>query len=191
MLTDSELMERLVAGDMQALGALFERHKQPLHAFLARLVADHALAEDVLVETFIRVYDKRQSYTATYRFSTWLFTIAHNLAVDRLKHGSRRQRLCVELTPEMPAATDVCGEVARGEVTVAVRAAIQQLPDDMRAVILLREYQGFSYREIADILEVSEEAVRVRAYRARQTLRRTLAPQLQETLSNNTTPEVV
>lgn len=175
-------MLRVVAGDMEALGVLFERYRQPLFGFLHRLLHDDAWAEDLTLDAFLRVYDRRRTYQAGRKFSTWLFTIAHNLGADRLRRLSR----C-----ELPAAASALDTLrdggatpeelcARGALTDAVRAAVSALPTDQRVVILLREYEGFSYREIAEVVGASEEAVRVRAHRARQALRHTLGPFVEE-----------
>jgi RNA polymerase sigma-70 factor (ECF subfamily) len=177
-LSDEALMERVIAGDVQALGALFERHKQPLFNFLLRFVRDRALAEDVLLDAFLRLYDRRQAFRRGAAVSTWLYTIAHHLALDRLKRAHRRDIPLDELPQELSASEEnlPLEACARNELAQAVRGAIAQLPRDQQAVILLREYQGLSYGEIGTIIGISEEAARVRAHRARLTLRKLLEP---------------
>jgi RNA polymerase sigma factor (sigma-70 family) len=179
--TDEELMARVVAGDLSALGLLFERFKGPLFAFLCRFGSDHALAEDVLVDTFLRAYDRRGTYKIGYRVSTWLYTIAHHLIIDR----TRRQTRCT--SSDEPHITDPPGtedtparDCERSELSDAVRAAIAALPEDQRVAIVLREYEGFSYREIGKVVGATEEAVRVRAHRARRALKRALEPYIDE-----------
>lgn len=177
-MSDEELMERVRSGDLQALGMLFERHKGPLFNFLLRFVHEHATAEDILIDAFLRVYDRRGTYKRGFRFSTWLYTIAHNLAVDCLKHASRREvphddvverAVCDDSTP-------LADQFERAELADTVQRAVDRLPQDQRVVIILREYEGLSYREIADIVGATEEAVRVRAHRARLVLRQVLQP---------------
>ncbi|MHB9024937.1 MAG: RNA polymerase sigma factor [Armatimonadota bacterium] len=177
-MSDEELMERVIAGDVQALGALFERHKQPLFNFLLRFVRDRALAEDVLLDAFLRLYDSRQSFRRGAALTTWLYTIAHHLALDRLKRAHRRDIPLDDLSQELADADanlpqEAC---ARNELARAVRGAIGRLPRDQQAVIILREYQGLSYGEIGAIVGISEEASRVRAHRARLALRKLLEP---------------
>jgi len=177
---DEALMVRVANGDMQALGILFERFKQPLFNFLYRVLQRRATAEDVLQDTFIRVFDRRRQYKQNYLFATWLFTIAHHLAIDLL----RREAHCPQCENEIEAlphstpdeAPDIATE--RRALTTAVRGAIAELPDDLRMIIVLREYQGFSFKEIGAITGISEEAARVRAYRARQHLKTRLSPLL-------------
>ena len=179
--SDEQLMVRVTAGDMEALGVLFERYKRPLYGFLYRLVHDVAWAEDLALDVFLRVFDRRRTYKQGFKFSTWLFTIAHNLAAD----GMRRSNRC-ELPVECPEdfATPPAGQpvdiAERAELADTVRLAVMALPEDQRLVILLREFEGFSYREIAQVLGGSEDTIRVRAHRARQNLRKALAAYCEE-----------
>jgi len=179
--SDEQLMIRVAAGDMEALGILFERYKQPLYGFLYRLVHDVAWAEDLTLDVFLRVFDRRRTYKQGFKFSTWLFTIAHNLAADGMRK-SMRSELPVDCPEEyaMPPAGHPLDIAERIELTDTVRQAVMALPEDQRLVILLREYEGFSYREIAEVLGANEETVRVRAHRARQNLRKALAPYCEE-----------
>ena len=178
-MSDEELMARVIAGDMGALGELFERYKAPLFRFLYRFTSDAALAEDTLLDAFLRVHDRRRTYRHGMRFSTWLYTIAHHLAVDRLKHASRRHS---ELASDLPGDDATTRDFERSELSLAVRQAVQTLPPDQRAVIVLREYHGLSYREIAIVTGAREDAVRVRAHRARLALREALAPVVRDNL---------
>jgi len=179
--SDEQLMIRVAAGEMEALGILFERYKGPLHGFLYRLLHDVAWAEDLTLDVFLRVYDRRRTYKQGFKFSTWLFTIAHHLAADGLRHA-RRNEIPMENTGEYASAPDSSPPNAaeRGELAETVRRAVLALPEDQRLVILLREYEGFSYREIAQVLGANEETVRVRAHRARQVLRKALASYCEE-----------
>lgn len=177
-MSDEEIMECVVAGDMEALGTLFDRYKQPLFGFLTRIMKNGTQAEDALLDVFMRLYERRHTYRTGSRFSTWLYTIAHNLAVDRMKHFSQRE-VGVDWMEEAALRVVDDGlqdEVVRNECAAAVRRAISELPEDQRAVIVMREYRNMSYREIAAIVGLTEEAVRVRAHRARTTLRRVLQP---------------
>lgn len=179
--SDEDLMVRVTTGDMTALGLLFERYKQPLYGFLYRLMHDVASAEDITLDVFLRVFDRRQTYKAGYKFSTWLFTIAHHLAADRLRRITRFETPMLPDDDALPSSDDLPSQVfEREELAGHVRAAVLALSDDQRLVILLREFQGFSYREIADVLGVAEDTIRVRAYRARQNLRKALAPLCEE-----------
>ena len=181
--SDEQLMIRVMAGDMEALGVLFERYKQPLYGFLHRLLHDVAWAEDLTLDVFLRIYDRRRTYKPGFKFSTWLFTIAHNLAADGMRRSSRNE-IPVDYPDDFASAPahhppEAC---ERAELADTVRLAVMALPDDQRLVILLREFEGFSYREIAEVLGANEETVGVRAHRARQSLRKALAAYCEENL---------
>jgi RNA polymerase sigma-70 factor (ECF subfamily) len=185
MVSDEELMARVVTGDTQALGVLFERYQQPLFGFLFRLLNDRTVVEDLLQDTFFRIYDRRKTYQLGMKFTTWMFTIAKNLTTDYFKHSARRELPVSQMasnddgTEEAEPfvdATDVVENWEKAELARAVQQAVNSLPDDQRTVVILREYEGLSYREIASVVGVTEEAVRVRAHRARQTLKRLLTP---------------
>ena len=178
-MSDEELMWRVVAGDMEALGTLFERYKHAVHGFLARLLHDGVWAEDVLLDAFLRVYDRRHTYRQGSKFSTWLYAIAHHLAIDRLRRFTHYEQPAREMALPIPQ-NEPARLCEQAELAGAVQTALKALPDDQRAVIILREYEGFSYREIAQVTGASEAAVRVRAHRARQALRKTLEPYLQD-----------
>lgn len=187
--TDEMLMERVVSGDLQALGMLFERHKQLLFGFLLRMLHDQTLAEDVLVDTFLRVQDRRATYKSGLKFTTWLYTIACHLATDTLRGRARREQLDQQLAVDEAASPlDPTLEACeRNELAAAVRAAVNSLPEEQRIVILLREYEGFSYREISQVTGSTEESVRVRAHRARLTLRKKLSSYLLEEVDGDVT----
>ncbi|MCS6858814.1 MAG: RNA polymerase sigma factor [Abditibacteriales bacterium] len=184
MASDEELMARVVKGDTQALGVLFERYQQPLFGFLYRLLNDRTAAEDLLQDTFFRIYDRRRTYQLGMKFSTWMFTIAKNLTADYFKHSARREMPVSQMATDDDEKevehfidpSDVVEDWQKAELVHAVRRAVHSLPEDQRTVIILREYQGLSYRDIAAVVGCSEETVRVRAHRARQALKRRLAP---------------
>lgn len=181
--SDEQLMICIIEGDMVALGELFERHRQSLYAFLYRLLHDEMLAEDILVDSFLRLYDHRRSYRTECKVTTWLFTIAHNLAIDRRKQQTRREGILREMRETHPAIVPDTAqqELEKSECAARIRDAISSLPDDQRVVIILRSYHDLSYREIADIIGSSEETIRVRAHRARQALKEKLTDQQEET----------
>jgi len=186
--SDEQLMVRVTTGDMDALGILFERYKGPLYGFLYRLLHDVAWAEDLTLDVFLRVFDRRSTYKPGFKFSTWLFTIAHHLAADGMRR-SRRDIISADDPDILPnrANDQPQQSYERAELAGKVRLAVLALPEDQRLVILLREFQGFSYREIARVLGANEETVRVRAHRARQALRKALAPYCDEISSTAVT----
>lgn len=166
-------MARVAAGDSAALATLFDVHKARLYGFLFHLAGDRALAEDLLGETFLRVYESRSRYRIGSGFTPWLFTIARNLAIRELRRKGvsqrAQQRLHRDLEQEPPTWNPEREEQCR-----QVQQALLALPEEQRSAIVLKEYAGLSYREIGQVLRCSEEAARARTYRARNTLREAL-----------------
>ncbi len=172
---DTDDMIALQRGDAQALDRLMLRWQVPLRAFLYRHTQNEFDALDLAQETFVRVYQHRARFRPEARFSTWLFQIALNLARDRARRLSRRGTTPLEDAPE-PVDHRDSPEAAseRDERTAAVRTAIAALPEDMRAAIILFEYEEKSHAEIAEIVGATPKAVETRLYRARQLLRKSL-----------------
>lgn len=182
---DRRDMERLCAGHDAALNDLMERHAERLFHYLIRQLQDESDAEDATQETFVRVFRFRQKFDPRHRLSAWLYSIATNLARDRQRARSRHSQVSLEagnphtggeLNDTLPAAgPDPGGQLAGKERAAAVRAAIAQLPEDLRTVIVLFEYEEKSQQEIAAIMECTPKAVEMRLYHARKQLRDLLA----------------
>jgi RNA polymerase sigma-70 factor (ECF subfamily) len=177
-------MDRLAAGHDAALSDLMERHGQLVFHYLIRLLHDEADAADLAQETFVRVYQNRSKFDPQQKFSTWLFTIASNLARDRLRWRHRHPQVSLDAeNPETGGSLqDVLAEsgpspgesLDAAERADTVREAVLALTEDLRVPLVLAEYEGRSQSEIALILHCSVKAVEMRIYRARQQLRRRL-----------------
>jgi RNA polymerase sigma-70 factor, ECF subfamily len=178
------------AGDEQSFGLLLQRYRTPLVNFLYRMVRSREQAEDLAQEVFIRVYRAREEYVPSAKFTTWLFRIATNLALNWLR-DHRHQKL--ELSMDAPVTSDAEDgdekpfEVADKHPTIEqelvqedrkkmIRHAIEKLPEKQRAAVLLHKYQELDYAEIAKILSVSESALKSLLFRAYESLRVELAP---------------
>jgi RNA polymerase sigma-70 factor (ECF subfamily) len=174
--TDYQLIQQLKAGNDAAFEELLSRYKKPVLNFVYRLLGNADDADDVAQEVFVRAYRHIEDYRPKTQFSTWLFAIARNAAIDRLRH---RQRHPTEPLEGIEPASPVRGPAAEAqlqEIGAQIASAIQQLPEDQRTAIVLAEYHDQSHAEIAAIMGCSEKSVESRLYRARQTLRRALAP---------------
>ena len=181
---DQADMSRLAEGHDTALNALMDRHAPAVYGFLCRFVRDQGAAADLAQETFVRVYQRRADFKPGHKFSTWLFTIAGNLARNHLRSRSRRPEVSMDagLNEDSPAMLDLLpsaepspAELAqKEEQRVAVRHAVAGLPDDLREAIVLCELEDRSVAEAAGILTTTVKAVESRLYRARQQLRQTL-----------------
>ena len=174
-------MARLVGGHDAALNALMERHAAGVFHFLCRMLGNEDDANDLAQDTFVRVYRARESYNPAQKFSTWLFTIAANLARNQLRWRSRHPNVSLEAESEsteqtlgdtLPAATSTPHQAAdEAERVQRVRAAVQALPGDLREAIVLCEWEDLPVAEAATVLSTTPKAVESRLYRARKLLR--------------------
>jgi RNA polymerase sigma-70 factor, ECF subfamily len=177
-------MERLAAGQDAALNDLMDRHATPMFHFLCRMVGNEDDANDLAQETFIRVFRARTSFRINENFSTWLYTIAANLARNHFRWRSRHPNVSLEaetgdseqtLGSTLPANAPAPNEQAlAAERAAAVRVAVGKLPEDLREAIVLCEWEERSMAEASAILETTPKAVESRLYRARQILREKL-----------------
>jgi RNA polymerase sigma-70 factor (ECF subfamily) len=177
-------MERLAAGHDAALNDLMERHSRPVFHFLCRMLGSEDDANDLAQETFVRVYRARESFRTSGKFTTWLYTIAANLARNHFRWRSRHPNVSLEagsdtadqtLGSTLPAKDPGPGDQAlSAERIAAVRAAVNRLPEDLREAIVLCEWEEHSVAEAASILDATPKAVESRLYRARQILRKGL-----------------
>ncbi|HWC61219.1 MAG TPA: sigma-70 family RNA polymerase sigma factor [Verrucomicrobiae bacterium] len=177
-------MERLKAGQDTALNDLMERHAAPIFHFLCRMVNNEDDANDLAQETFARVFRARASFRLSDKFSTWLYTIAANLARNHFRWRARHPNISLTAAtddPEqsleniLPAQDAAPGEQALAtERATAVRAEVARLPEDLHEAIVLCEWEERSIAEAAAILETTPKAIESRLYRARKQLRERL-----------------
>ena len=188
--SDVQLMLDVKAGDEQSFELLLHRYRTPLVNFLYRMVRSREQAEDLAQEVFIRVYRARDEYVPSAKFTTWLFRIATNLALNSLR-DHRHEKLDISMDAPVVADAEDGDEkpfqVADKHPTIEqelveearkkmIRHAIEKLPEKQRAAVLLHKYQELDYAEIAKILSCSESALKSLMFRAYETLRVELAP---------------
>jgi RNA polymerase sigma-70 factor (ECF subfamily) len=188
--SDVQLMLDVKAGDKQSFALLLQRYRAPLVNFLYRMVREREEAEDLAQEVFLRVYRARKDYVPSAKFTTWLFRIATNLALNSVR-DHRYQRMEVSIDAPVSADAEDGDErtldVAEKQPNIEqhlieearrkmIRHAIEKLPEKQRAAVLLHKYQELDYNEIAKILECSESALKSLLFRAYETLRVELAP---------------
>jgi len=173
-------MLRFGQGDDLAFNELMVRWQQPLVRYIYRYVGSRATALDLAQETFVRIFQQRHRFKEKLRFSAWLFTIALNLCRSSHRWQARHQTVALEneqeqenwetesglLTPSSPA-----DDASKKELALVVRSAVQTLPDKLKAVVLLADYEDLSHHQIAQILGCSPKAVETRLYRAHRILR--------------------
>lgn len=174
-------MERLMAGHDTALNDLMERHATPIFHFLCRMVGNEDDANDLAQETFVRVFRARAQFRLKDNFSTWLYTIAANLARNHFRWRTRHPNISLDATEKdseqtvgdvLPAQGASPGEqIAIAERATIVRAEVARLPEDLREAIVLCEWEERTMAEAAAILQTTPKAVESRLYRARKVLR--------------------
>jgi len=180
--SDAALMLRVAAGDEASFNYLAEKYHRPIIHFLFRMVGNQAIAEELAQEVFLRVYRARSSYRAEARFTTWLYRIATNLAVNYAR-DTRNERAAQTVYLDSPdeetgATPDVADDeptveqrLLRDERMAAIRRHVMALPERQRMAVLMHKYQGMDYRQIGQVLKLSESATKSLLFRAYQTLR--------------------
>jgi RNA polymerase sigma-70 factor, ECF subfamily len=184
-LTDAEMMLRVKAGDDSAFDFLVQKYRRAMVNFMYRMAHNAAVAEDLAQEVFLRVYRSRSSYEPSAKFTTWLYRIATNLAVNHAR-DTRHERpenmvSLDEPDEETGASMDVADsamsveeKLMRRERLSAIRKTVQQLPDRQRMAVVMHKYQQMDYKQIAEVLKLSESATKSLLFRAYETLREQL-----------------
>ena len=183
--TDAEVMLRVKAGDESAFDYLVQKYRRPLVSFMYRMARNTAAAEDLAQEVFLRVYRSRQTYEASAKFTTWLYRIATNLAVNHAR-DTRHERPEVMVSLDEPdEETGTTLDVADGTVTaeealvrrermLAIRSKVEALPERQKLAVIMHKYQQMDYKQIAEVLKLSESATKSLLFRAYETLREQL-----------------
>lgn len=195
---DEDLMLDLKEGSQAAFTELMGRHRGPIVNFVNRMISDRDRAEDLAQEVFLRVYRHAGTYRVTARFTTWLYTIASNLGKNELRNRSRRRNVSIEDTPRELGQDDY--HLGTREDFLApdrvvdlndrqrkVRMAIDSLPDHFRMMLVMRDMEGFSYEEIASMLDLPLGTVKSRINRARLEFKRRVEPLLAGQRGNDPT----
>ncbi len=182
--SDVRLMLDVKAGDEESFELLLAKYRTPLVNFLCRMVREQAAAEDLAQEVFLRVYRARKEYSPSAKFTTWLFRIATNLALNAIRDGRHRQmQISIDSSrDEDEPVIEIASREARADERLIeeernrmIRGAILALPEKQRAAVILHKYQEMEYAEIGKILGCSESALKSLLFRAYETLRVQLA----------------
>ncbi|SEG69286.1 RNA polymerase sigma-70 factor, ECF subfamily [Bryocella elongata] len=184
-MNDAEVMLELKAGNMGAFDILLSKYRKPIVHFMFRMVHNQAVAEELAQEVFLRVYRSRETYRAEARFSTWLYRIATNLGVNHAR-DTRHERAASTVyldepdsetgtTPDVADATPTIeADMLRTERMKAIRQHVMSLPERQRTAVLMHKYEGLDYKQIGEVLKLSESATKSLLFRAYQTLRERL-----------------
>ena len=184
-MTDAEIMLRVREGDDAGYDILIQKYRKPIINFMFRMVHNQAVAEELAQEVFLRVYRSRQTYRAEAKFTTWLYRIATNLGVNHArdtKHERMAQNVYLDQPdPETGTTPDVADLTASAEENLihdermrAIRQHVMALSERQRTAVLMHKYQGLDYKQIGEVLKLSESATKSLLFRAYQTLRERL-----------------
>jgi RNA polymerase sigma-70 factor (ECF subfamily) len=183
--SDAEVMLRVKTGDQSAFDYLVQKYRRSMVSFMYRMARNSAAAEDLAQEVFLRVYRSRDSYEASAKFTTWLYRIATNLAVNHAR-DTRHERPEVTVSldePDEESGTTL--ELSDGKLTaeqsmvqrermMAIRQKVEALPELQKMAVIMHKYQQMDYKQIAEVLKKSESATKSLLFRAYETLREQL-----------------
>lgn len=179
---DAAIMLELRAGNMAGFDYLIQKYRRPIIHFMYRMVHNQAVAEELAQEVFLRVYRSRETYRAEARFSTWLYRIATNLGVNYARDTRHERSASTVYLDEVDSETGTTPDLAdatpgaesnmlRDERLAAIRQHVLALPERQRMAVLMHKYEGMDYKQIGDVLKLSESATKSLLFRAYQTLR--------------------
>ena len=172
-LADGELVRQALAGAQQAYREIVRRYQQPVFSLIMHMVRERTVAEDVTQEAFAKAFAALRSYDSARKFSSWLFKIAHNHAIDWLRR-TRPDLISLEASAEADSwAADVRSpeEIAeRAELADAMRAALNRLRIEYREALVLRYQEGLSQQEVADVMGITEGTAKTYLHRGRKAL---------------------
>jgi len=183
--TDAEVMLRVKAGDQSAFDYLVQKYRRPLVSFMYRMARNTAAAEDLAQEVFLRVYRSRETYEASAKFTTWLYRIATNLAVNHARDTRHERPEVMASLDEPDEETGTTLDVADGTMTAeesmvrrerlaGIRRKVEALPERQRLAVIMHKYQQMDYKQIAEVLKLSESATKSLLFRAYEALREQL-----------------
>lgn len=186
--SDAYLVSRALEGDLPAFEDLVARYQSKIIGFSARMLNDHDEAEDVAQEVFIKAYRSLDSFRGDASFSTWIYRIATNLCIDRMRAKKRRPQQAYSLDEPMDKEEEKGGreiadysaeptrEVERDELRQRVREVMAEMPEKMRSILIMCDMQGMAYDDIARVLDCPIGTVKSRLFHARADLGRRLRP---------------
>lgn len=171
VLDDAVLMKKLQEGQTDKLGLLFERYHQRMFAFFMRLTSgNQSLSEDLVQNTFFRILKYKKSYNPEKKFSTWIYQVGRNVFFDHCRKGGNENSVD-DFKSNEPVDEMVSPFQETDERLDLLRMALDQLPEDKREIIVLSRYEGLRYKEIGEIMDCSETAIKVKAHRAMKELK--------------------
>ncbi|KKR22022.1 MAG: RNA polymerase sigma factor SigW [Parcubacteria group bacterium GW2011_GWE2_39_37] len=180
-LKDEELAKEIKAKNNQALAEIIGRYQNKLFYYVVRLIGNEEDAEDVVQETFLKVYENIQGFDENRKFSSWIYRIAHNLGINQIKKSQRLSAVEAHtldwLEDRQEEAEDVIAQAERGQLMQEMKEKIFALREDYRDILILYYFEEKSYEEISDILHIPESTAGVWLRRARTNLKKIMLKQ--------------
>jgi RNA polymerase sigma-70 factor (ECF subfamily) len=180
---EARIMAEVAEGNLSAFRTIVEHYQRPLINFILRFIEERSAAEDVAQEIFLRVFKAAKDYKPKAKFKTWLFKIAANYCLNEIRANKNRPQFVdvfdlneAGFLAIAPAACSPEKKFESRELADIIRKAIAQLPEKQKIALLLQKYEGFSYEEISHVMGCSVPAVESLIQRARQSLKKALAP---------------
>lgn len=171
-LSDKSIMQKVKFGDVDKMAVLYERYKKPLFAYFFRIIENREQSEDLVQTVFYRMLKYRKQYRGEGKFTTWMFGIAHNLIADTFR---KKRNILVSdevlESKQMETQADANLTIEEKEGFQTLRLSLRKLDFEKREALILSRFHGLKYREIADILNINENSVKQRVFRAIEDLR--------------------
>lgn len=173
---DAQLVKEFRNGNIEAFNSLVEEWQQRIHRLAYRYFSSHDEAMEITQKTFIKAYKKLHTLEEAEKFSSWIYRIANNLCLDEMNRAGRRRSKPMEALEQPPEATGMldCPDrsIQQSELGSILQQALDRLPPEQRIVVIMKEYEGLKFREIAEILEEPENTVKSRMYYGLTSLRK-------------------
>ena len=173
-ISDNAIMIKVKSGDLASLGILFERYNKILFGFFFRITSNRDVSEDLVQITFERILKYRKQFRGEGKFYTWMYSISRNVLADHFKRNKRRG-ISVELNEHhenLGSLHDNDDSEWMEEKHLVLKLAMEKLDEEKRELLILSRYQGLKYKEIAELMESTEGAIRIKIFRALNDLRK-------------------
>ncbi|NGP77719.1 RNA polymerase sigma factor [Balneolaceae bacterium YR4-1] len=174
-MNDAKLIKEFRSGNIDAFNNLVERWQHRIHRFAYRYFSSHDDAMEITQKTFIKAYRKLHTLDDADKFSAWIYRIANNLCLDEMKRAGRKRSQPLETIEESPIVKSINGNpdlsIQQRELGTILQQALNQLPPEQRIVVIMKEYEGLKFREIAEVLEEPENTIKSRMYYGLSSLR--------------------
>lgn len=170
--TDASIVAKVVSGDVDAYAEIMQRHQAKLHRYVTFLIHNQTIATDVVQDTFIKAYENLRSFNPEYKFSSWIYRIAHNEAMNALKKNRRLSDKDIDTLPELSYEHNLDELVDKEILNESIHGCLDKLDPKYRDVLQLAYFEHMKYEEISDVLRIPTSTVGVRLSRAKERLKR-------------------